>query len=249
MFYTPCMHGHTGQSLDDLMLIFGSLWKKAEACFKTLPTNLDQLHVVEEEVRALDGALSIWQKTRSKEIRPKEIGRVSQNRSIASNCGVGYWPGRVDKYFDLYNAGVWNISRAARLLLIFLMLRLSEMGGDNTAHIQERKNAFSLVEDVIASIQYHLTEDIHSFIQDIETITEISNTGRSVGGLLLMHPIYIISLLSMVPSNIREYMKNCLAWIGTHMGIGQAALFAKVRFLLGICHSSCFQLIIIRDLQ
>jgi len=53
------------------------------------------------------------------------------------------------------------------------------------------------------------------------------NPGRPVGGLLLMHPIYVASTLLIVPQHMREYMKECLEWIGMHMGIGQASLFAK----------------------
>ena len=34
-----------------------------------------------------------------------------------SKVEVGYWPGRVDKYFDLYVASVWNTVRMARVLL------------------------------------------------------------------------------------------------------------------------------------
>ena len=45
-----------------------------------------------------------------------------------------------------------------------------------------------------------------------------------------MHCIYVASKLSIVPQQMREYMNDSLEWIAKHMGIGQASLFAKVRF-------------------
>ena len=41
-----------------------------------------------------------------------------------------------------------------------------------------------------------------------------------------MHPIHIISGLSVVPIRFREMLKEQLAWIGRVMGIGQARLLA-----------------------
>jgi hypothetical protein len=45
-----------------------------------------------------------------------------------------------------------------------------------------------------------------------------------------MHPVYVASQLSIVPLEMREYLKDCLTWIEVYMGIEQAALFAKVNF-------------------
>ncbi len=68
------------------------------------------------------------------------------------------------------------------------------------------------------------------FIRDVgKNAAAAMNPGRSVGGLLLMHTIYVASNLSIVPQQIRLYLKDCLEWIGMYMGIGQASLFAKVR--------------------
>jgi hypothetical protein len=234
MFLAPCIHGYADQNLDDLMLAFGHLWRKAEPVLAQSRTNLnmDEIYNVETEIMALNGALSTWQNTRVREIMPKEIGHVSQERAVVCKFTAGYWPGRVDTYFDLYTAAVWNISRTARLLLIFLELKLSDILRNGVNHNREHEEISLLIQDMIASIPYHLTEDTHGFLQRIDTSERIVNVGRSVGGLLLMHPIYITSRLSMVPLNIRKYLKECLAWIGMHMGIGQAFLYSKVRFLL-----------------
>ena len=173
---------------------------------------------------------TVWQKTRCPDFNPRTVGHIPKLQS-GSMLEVGYWPGRVDAYFDLYVAGVWNTSRTARLLLISLILKLSNILNDNRDHTREHKNALHLAEDIVASIPYHITEDLHIFFRKRGEKEEGINPGRPVGGLLLMHPLYVASTLPIVPPKMREYMRKSLAWIGTNMGIGQASVFAKVRSL------------------
>jgi hypothetical protein len=190
----------------------------------------DELYKLREEATALDQDLSMWQNTRCPDFNPRTVAQVGQGQG-GSIPGVGSWPGRVDAYFDLYVAGVWNTSRTARLLLISLLLKLSNIFEDIEEHTREQKDAHYLVEDIIASIPYHLSEDLNVFFQSRRKDGDIMNPGRPVGGLLLMHPIYIASALLIVPRPMREYMRECLAWIGINMGIGQALILAKVKIL------------------
>lgn len=134
-------------------------------------------------------------------------------------------------YFDLYVAGVWNTCRTTRVLLINLIVKLSNILNDNDDCNREHQDVNCLVEDIISSIPFHLVEDLQAFLRDMgkEKAAATMNPGRSVGGLLLMHPIYVVSKLSIVPQQMREYMSGCLEWIAMCMGIGQASLFAKVR--------------------
>jgi hypothetical protein len=191
------------------------------------PVGSDELYQLREEAVVLDQDFAMWQNIRCPKFNPRTVGSVNGLRS-----GVGLWPGRVDAYFDLYIAGVWNTSRTARLLLISLILKLSKLFDDNQEHTRHQKDGLHLAEDIIASIPYHLAEDLQVFLKDGGKHKETMNPGRPVGGLLLMHPIYVASTLLIVPQQMREYMKDCLAWIGTNMGIGQASIFAKVRFSL-----------------
>ena len=187
------------------------------------------------EAIALDQAFATWQESRSIDFKPWTVNSVSQPQA-GSKIEVGCWLGKVDMYFDLYVAGVWNTARMARILLLDLILKLSNAlnGNHNCSHEHQdslRGVALRLVEDTISSIPFSLAEDLHIFLQDREKDSTRARMrpGIPVGGLLLMHPIYIVSRLSIVPENIREYMRDCLDWIGTNMGIGQASVFAKVR--------------------
>lgn len=195
----------------------------------------DDLRRLMNEAIALDQAFANWQETRSRDFRPWTVSSVSQPQA-ESKLEVGYWPGRVDMYFDLYVAGVWNTARMARVLLLDLILKLSNALNDNHNYSHEhqdalRGNALHLVEDIISSMPFSLAEDLQVFLQDRakENTVAKMQPGIPVGGLLLMHPVYIVSRLSIVPEKMREYMRDCLEWIATNMGIGQASVFAKVR--------------------
>ena len=47
-----------------------------------------------------------------------------------------------------------------------------------------------------------------------------------------MHPMHVVSGLSVVPMYLREMFREHLAWIGRVMGIGQAELLADVSVCL-----------------
>ena len=141
----------------------------------------------------------------------------------------------MDAYFDLYVAGVWNTARIIRVLLIDLVITLSKMLNNNDdSHNSGHQDALRLLQDIIASIPFHLAEDLQAFLRDVRDGNAAARIqpGRPVGGLLLMHPIYLASKLPIVPLQLQYYLRDCLEWIATNMGFGQASLFAKVREFL-----------------
>lgn len=215
--------------MDKLLLTFGPIWRTADNLSKNPLARSDDLRQLKNEAIALDRSFAKWQEAQVEYNKPCTIGHVSQGQA-GSKLAVGYWPGKIDTYFDLYLAGVWNISRTARILLIDLIVKLSKILNDSDNQNREHEAAVRLVEDIVSSIPFHLEESLQVFLRDMgnENIKAVINPGRSVGGLLLMHPIYIASKLSIVPQQMREYLEVCLDWIATYMGIGQASLLAKV---------------------
>jgi hypothetical protein len=207
----------------------GSLWQKSETLLSNpqIPLLFDELYALREEATALNRDLILWQKAQSDNFRPTKVGYVSPSPDQLS-LGAGSWPGQVDTYVDLYVAGVWNVSRVARCFLINSIVRLSNILDPTSDHRQYHQDVRELVGDIFASIPYHLTEDLGAFVAQGGANPEIANPGRPVGGLMLLHPVYIASQLPVVPPEMQEYMRKCLAWIGKYMGIGQACLLAKV---------------------
>ncbi|KAF2228418.1 hypothetical protein EV356DRAFT_538131 [Viridothelium virens] len=225
VFYIPCSD-NAYQSLDDLLIKSGVLLERADVMLANSQSDSIDLRILRNEATVLSREFIRWQDAQVDHFKPTAIGCVSQGRtdSVAS---VGLWPGQIDAYFDLYVAAVWNTFRAVRLQLIALTLDLSKAVNDDQDDTCEQLDAHRLLQDMISSIPYHLTEDLHGFLRAVEKNTVVMHAGRDVGGLLLMHPLYIVSKLLIVPPQMRDYMRSCLTWIGESMGIGQASLFAK----------------------
>ena len=187
------------------------------------------IHQIKNEAVLLDQAFAKWQEAQAGNLKPWTIGHVSQRQAV-SKLEVGYWPGKLDMYFDLYLAAVWNTSRTARILLINLIVKLSKILNPDDTYSRQHQDTLHLVEDIISSIPFHLAEDLPVFLRETEreNTAPVMKAGRPVGGLLLIHSIYVASKLPIVPLQMQEYMNDTLEWIATYMGIGQASLFAKV---------------------
>ncbi|KAF4969055.1 hypothetical protein FZEAL_10305 [Fusarium zealandicum] len=180
------------ESLDGLMFELEILLSKSAA----LPKPLNSLLESRGEVLALHRRFSHWVDSRCPEIRPITVAHIKQTGS-ESDMVVGCRPGRVDTYFDLYVAGIWDIVRTAQLLIVDMVVRLSgSLHQDGPLDCTGAANA--VLEDVVASIPYHLTDDLHAFLYHSETDKWINDPGRVLGGLLLMHPLYTLSQLSIV---------------------------------------------------
>lgn len=207
--------------------MFGPIWRAANDLLCNPSAATEGLALLMNDAITLDRAFAAWQASQVPELSPRKIDEVATG-TPGTPPKVGYWPSRVDAYFDLYVAGVWNTSRTARLLLLNLILKLSDILNDDLDTARHQKDVSIILDDIVASIPYHLAEDTDSIIRGGGKNT-FFEPGRPVGGLLLMHPIYIASTLPIVPLDVGKYLKECLSWIGTKMGIGQATLFAQVR--------------------
>ncbi|KAH8878940.1 hypothetical protein GQ53DRAFT_756333 [Thozetella sp. PMI_491] len=209
------------ECLDDLLLDLEQLWDASEDI-----SSADYRSSLKKQCMALDRRFESWQASRDKDFQPTVVAKVSDCRN-AADIAAGYWPGRVEAYFDLYVAGVWNIFRTARLLLNALVVKLSDASGDSNSRVDCIHTANRLAEDLAASVPYHLAENMHDFVNKLDARKEMEDAGKVLGGLLLMHPLYIASRMSFLSEKIREYMRACLMWIGSNMGVGQATVLAK----------------------
>lgn len=210
------------ETLDDLLLNLDSLWTRSEILFTSKDFNVLLITGID-----LNRRFAEWADSRVPGFKPTTIGKISQ-RYDKVDIAVSYWPVNVDTYFDLYVAGVWNIFRVARLILLSLIIKLSAILGKKENCIEFISAGNCILEDMLASIPYHLINNLPAFVSLLSNETEITEPGRYLGGLLLMHPLYVVSEIPFVPEPARDYMRKCLAWIGSNMGIGQATLLANV---------------------
>ena len=189
--------------------------------------SIADLRLLRREVITAGQAFQRWEDTLASKIKPIPAGYISSGSWLAEPA-VGFWPGRVDAYADLYTASVWNTYRVARLLITEIILKLSESPEDDNSDVLEEREALRFLGDILSSIPYHITEDVGFFLRTLGDGTEIPNPGKPVGGLFLMQHLHLISTRAVVPPQIQHYMIRCLEWIATHMGIGQAGVLSKV---------------------
>ncbi|KAH8676436.1 hypothetical protein BGZ60DRAFT_372142 [Tricladium varicosporioides] len=221
-------------NLEELLLSLDSLRTWSE----TLPDEKSVI-ALNDACIALNQRFVEWETTRLDEFKPITIRTIGQSHGY-SKISVGSWPGEVHTYFDLYVAGIWNLFRTARLCLIALIIKYSNSLKEYNISHEHMGNTNSIVQDIMASIPYHLTDNLHAFIDQSEGNQEITDPGKFLGGLLLMHPLYIVSELPLVSDDMKLYVRKCLMWIGNNMGFGQATLLANTpgidkEFLISGC--------------
>jgi hypothetical protein len=115
------------------------------------------------------------------------------------------------------------MNRKVRLMIVDGMISCaSKLNIRNSFHSQ-LSTAQDLVDDMAASACFHLCADVPDLVRNAESGAPFRLTpGKSLGGLLFMHPLFIVSSLSITKTQQRHNMRNALVWIADRMGIGQA---------------------------
>lgn len=112
----------------------------------------------------------------------------------------------------------------AHLIIIELIVRCSLLLQDGNLCRNEQAQAEILAGKMLSSIPYLLLKDPQGALSN----PRIQEPGRPFGGLLLMFPLYAVTMLSVIPPAMKTHMRKCLAWIGKNMNIGQARLLSMV---------------------
>jgi hypothetical protein len=208
--------------LDDLLIALDDLWTEYEAL-----SSFDTLLSLKSACMALRARLQQWQTSRAVEFIPTTIAQIEEDQ-LRANLAVGSWPGAVDTYLDLSIAGAWNVFRAAHILLATLAVQIARLSGDESYGLDVRRQALSAAQGIFSSLPYHLADNLPAFVKEQAQCPEIADPGKHLGGLLLMHPLYVVSKTPFFTEDMQNYARDCLEWIGTYMGIGQASFLATV---------------------
>jgi len=84
-----------------------------------------------------------------------------------------------------------------------------------------------LTQSIVSSIPYLLSADLHEFIKNSQAKSPLV-PGRAIGGLLMIHGLFLLLTLPIVDMKMKAYLRDCLVWIGDNMGIGQAHILSNV---------------------
>lgn len=206
-------------------------------------TLVEDLQQILKNTRSLNEEMSKWPDSQIEEWKPRTLGFISPKRGQFMNS-EGLL--RIDAYLDrkcsspdsrittefntVYVAAVWNTYRKVRLMILNVIIRCSKRLEERNGAHNEKLQFDELSSDMVASIPFHLCQDITKFMIQVETdIYSAMTPGKSLGGLLLMHPLFVTSNLAATSPQLQACMKDCLSWFGTNMGIGEATLLSKVR--------------------
>ena len=221
------MDWHT---LDALMLQLRPALLKAYDVLQDPKVSKAGVRRLKQQLILLNKEFALWPLCQPKEWAPQTVGSIEQNLESTEIPvdQMPFWPGRVDSYFDLYVAALWDTYRKCRL-------KCFQVTMDCAGRLDEKISTFEkiememkeLVDDMCASVPFQLCADL-STLEDDDAVDRLNVPGKPLGGLLLMYPLYIASSLAIVPSDQRAWMKGRLRWIGSHMGIRQAALLGAV---------------------
>ncbi|KAL2813214.1 hypothetical protein BDW59DRAFT_178279 [Aspergillus cavernicola] len=220
---------HAVHNLDSILIKCHPLFEHANTQLQNPSATLHKLQGTLDHALAIELAFAHWNANQDASWKANIVGYITQMETEASSCPFA-WPSPVHAYFDIYVAAVMNTYRKTYLMLLDILIRLaSRIGGSIQMDAVTRweQQAYILINDIIASIPYHLTNNPHDYQRAILSPSSSPGIGRSVGGLLLLHPLYVLSTCSIVPPPIHTYARKCLAWIGQYMGIGQGTLMSK----------------------
>ncbi|KAK9252704.1 hypothetical protein V1507DRAFT_212610 [Lipomyces tetrasporus] len=215
------------QTLDAFLVKSWPLLTTAAALLSNALTIVEDIQNALKEARLLNEECSRWPASQPEEWRPRTIAFINPRQDSTAQ-GLGWLSGRVDAYLDIYVGAVWNTYRKVRLMILDVIIRCSQRLEKKTGCHDLKVEACELASDMMASIPFHLSENLATFVKHAESDTALALVpGRSVGGLLLMHPLFVTANLSVVSPQRQDRMRECLAWIGPNMGIGQATLLSK----------------------
>lgn len=217
-------------NLDSILIKCHPLFERANTQLQNPLAALYELQGTFDHAAAIELAFARWNANQHASWKANTVGYITEMDAEASSCPFA-WPGPVHAYFDIYVAAVMNTYRKTYLMLLDFLIRLaSRIGGSIQTDTVTRckQQADILINDIIASIPYHLTNNLHNYQKAIRSPSSSPAIGRSVGGLLLLHPLYVLSTCSIVPPPIHTYAMKCLSWIGQYMGIRQGTLMSKV---------------------
>lgn len=157
------------------------------------------------------------------------------------------YPGKVDKFSDLFVASQWNMARVARLILSGIIIRCAAsicapVDYRTTSHYaQASRVGMEMINDIVASIPYHLGwRDFRNHSEDNPTTGNISSfvcgqdeigAGKPLGAYFLIWPVFTSIVSDFATDAQRKYIIGRMKYMTDIMGINGAAVLTQVYHL------------------
>ena len=205
-------HNKPVTNLDAILIKFNPLYQRAVSELLDEGTSTEAMERLRRDLLQVVLEFKAWPQGQPDEWQPRVAGCVGDDH----NCCI-CWRGIWTAYLDLYVAAAWNTYRKSHLLKLELLVRCTERLGESSA--EARSQAERLAEDIVGSAAFHLISNLYGHLEH----SEVAFINKTAGGLLLMHPLWVVlRCRSAVSQELRTHARSLLAWIGEFMGIGQA---------------------------
>ncbi|UPK92701.1 hypothetical protein LCI18_003636 [Fusarium solani-melongenae] len=220
--FSPPLNDKPRRSLDDIIIKMSPLTALAEQLLANPYSSIEELFQLQQDLQALEGDIMHWDTDRPTSWAPELVGHVRDETIEDSSYRC---PGPVYKYLDQYVAAAWTSWRSICVLYLDHLSCLAHALGQEVLD-GHRAKIHHLVAELKASIPYHLSRDLGMYVRRPDAETTPNTPQRIVGGLLLLHPLYVVARCTTVTVSDREYFVRILRWIGSEMGISQATVLA-----------------------
>lgn len=148
------------------------------------------------------------------------------------------WGDAYHVYGSIAGSSMWNNYRTARIFLreiIIDALKAAENASDEQYQsfvMESRQVGRQLVDDICASVPFHLCSLIHHHTEasfGTENHSPLSTGPAGTGGVIpLLWPLLIAANSGFASTEQRSWIISCLDKIGRSTGIGQARAMAQL---------------------
>ncbi|KAG5771836.1 hypothetical protein H9Q72_001771 [Fusarium xylarioides] len=213
------------RSLDDIIIKMSPLTSRAEKLLSNPCPPVLEILELQQNLLAIDDEITYWAYDRPLSWNPEVVGEVWLDPEISEESAF-YCAGRVEKYFDIYVATAWNSWRSIHVVYLDHLIHIANSLGQYELVPLYKERIDELAAGIMASIPFHLYQDVEMYIQQVNAGTPLVHSDRLVGGLLLLHPVYALARCTIVDNSTRKYMAKTLKAIGDEMGIRHATILA-----------------------
>lgn len=154
------------------------------------------------------------------------------------------YPGNIDVYSDLFIASQWNMARVSRLFLSGIIIRCAAWicapvdYRTTPDYAQASRLGIDMINDIIASIPYHLgwrgfrsesTTELR--IRDVSTFAcgdTNFGSGKTLGAFFIIWPIFTAACSDFTTDAQRKYIHARMKHMTDVMGLNGAAVLTHV---------------------
>lgn len=212
-------------------------------------TEIERILALLNKAKALEDSYRAWEANLPDMWRYKVVAYIDQETMGMENLKIApAYPGRVDTYKDTSAAMTLNMMRAARLMLLGDIVRISawlchpfQDYRTTSEYLSASRTSKEVIEDVIASVPYFLGQ-IPVYDDDGASSTSCSSDsgyggggegifGTSVLGLFISWPLFVIQMSDFTTDEQRVWASGRLRYIGQERGLAQSYMFSSVGLL------------------